>query len=664
VLRHEPISPPTPQHWNLVDSYRRLADVFHDVLAEQDLDTLLDRIADTLAELIPHDTLTLYRADEQQRVLTPVLARDEWEGEIMRKQVAWDEGISGWAAANREPVLANRAHLDPRVGTVPGTPKGEPEAMISIPLVSRSAIKGVLNVYRLGADAAFGDDEFELAQRFADAAALALDNAEIRARLEREAQTDALTGLFNHRVFHERLRAALQEASRTQRQVAVLMLDIDDFKRVNDVHGHAIGDELLRLLGAALRDGVRSGDIVCRLGGEEFGVIMEGATRPRARRLARRLVEKVWAVDYLPPGPVTVSIGIALGPEHAMNPRELAVCAEAAMMTAKARGKNDIVLFDDRTLERPEDVPDRREQDVRSVAHLKLLQSVSGKLSRLVAIDELGATIAEELRSLIDYHNCRVFTVEGEDVVPVAFRGDLNAEMVALPLELLRCKVGEGITGRAAAVGQSILVGDAAASPFGRRIPGTQRLEESLVAVPLKFASRVNGVIVVSKLGIDQFDKDDVRLLEVLAGQAAGAFENARLYEAARREAESAQVLLGYARELALADGPGEVARRVVEQAASLLRSPSAALWQREGGATFLLACVGPLLAEDPPDSWLDAGEPFVVAAGDREVVVSPFGYGCLVVGPSEAASGLRAWELRLVAGLADYARLALRSAH
>ena len=82
----------------LAESYRRLADVFHDVLGEQSLDRLLERIADTLADLVPHDTLTIYAADDLQRVLRPVLARDEWADKILEDTVKLGRGITGWAA--------------------------------------------------------------------------------------------------------------------------------------------------------------------------------------------------------------------------------------------------------------------------------------------------------------------------------------------------------------------------------------------------------------------------------------------------------------------------------------------------------------------------------------------------------------------------------------
>ena len=162
----------------------------------------------------------------------------------MRDRPAYGVGLTGWAAEHRTPVWTNQAHLDPRTHVIPGTPN-DPEAIIVVPLVARGTLKGALNIYRIGEDASFVEHEFELAKWFGDAAALALDNAQTRARLEHLAQTDSLTGLYNHRYFHERLRSELTRASRSHESVAVLMFDLDDFKRVNDVYGHGAGDQLL-----------------------------------------------------------------------------------------------------------------------------------------------------------------------------------------------------------------------------------------------------------------------------------------------------------------------------------------------------------------------------------------------------------------------------------
>jgi diguanylate cyclase (GGDEF)-like protein len=668
------------------DSYRRLADVFHDLLSEQSLEALLERIGAALAEIVFYEALTIYEVDEPNRRLTPILARGNWTEEIMRNRPGFGEGLTGWAAEHLEPVLANEAHLDPRVANVPGTPV-EPEALIVVPLAARGALKGTLNIYRLGEDAHFDEVEFELARRFADAAALALDNAQVRARLEHQAQTDSLTGLYNHRHFHERLRAELARAGRTGDTVALLMLDFDDFKRVNDVHGHGAGDAALVTFANLLRTLVRSSDVVCRVGGEEFGVVMPSSVAADAVALGERLRGLLAETELSPDGPLALSIGVAEGPAHAMNGRELAACAESSMMTAKAAGGDSVVVFADADAQRP-GAPTRG-RDARSIAHLKMLQSLSGKLNRLNDVHAIGAAIVTELRALVDYHTCRAVLVDGDELRQIAFRGergnpDLGPEAVA-------CRVGEGITGRVAATGESILVGNVRDCDFRLRVPGTQNIDETIAAVPLRYGARVIGVIVVSKLAADQFDRDDVRLLEVLAGHASVALENARLFEeqsrTAKRASESAEIahaLLQFSRALAATGGREETADRVVAATASLVNARRAALWLDDGaGAIRLLAAVGEAARALSSQFPLEMGLPFLTRTEPFEFPsnqLQQFGVkpppgttyfvapitvearlGCLVVAVATDAEPTR--TLRLLAGVADQAALALTSA-
>jgi diguanylate cyclase (GGDEF)-like protein len=686
-----PIEPTRRPEISLVSSgssepYRRLAEIFHDVLSEQSLDALLDRIADTLAELIPYEDVHIYEADEAKRELRAVLARGEWVDEVMSESFSFGEGITGWAVDHREAVLANRAHLDPRVRFVPGTPI-EPEALIAVPLIARGQLKGTLNIYRVGEDAAFSDEEFLLAKRFGDAAALAIDNAHIRARLEHQAETDALTGLYNHRAFHDRLRQELLRASAAHETVALVMLDLDDFKKVNDVYGHGIGDQLLYQVADVLRASVRVSDVVCRVGGEEFAVILPSGDLVSSIALAERIGEQLAKLEADAVGRLTVSTGIAVGPENAANPRELVACAEAAMMTAKTRGKGLVVPFDESDRQRPSETEIRRD-DVRSIAHLKMLQSLSGKLSRLNDVAQIGLTISDELRLLVDYHNCRVFLREEDDLVPVAFRGALTGSMSGDPVKLLPTSVGRGITGRVAETGLPLLVGDAARHEFGEQIAGTAEIEESLLAVPLRYGARVTGVIVISKLGLDQFDADDLRLLEVMAGHASVALENARLYEAQRREAESAKALLALSRDLAEAAGTVDVAERVSMGAASILVSPSTSVWLQDAPAGDL--CRLALLPESVEadgltqipaeflEPWLSRREPFTIEPSDYAAIagvpegtegrfaIAPFvvdGRWGVVAAAIAAKTSHDDRDLELLASIARQTRLALQTA-
>jgi diguanylate cyclase (GGDEF)-like protein len=569
-----------------VDSYRRLAEIIHDVLSEQNLDTLLDRVADALAELVPYDALHIYEADLATSELVPRLARTEWADAVMATRPGFGQGITGWAVANRQPVLTNQAHLDPRVVIIPGTP-GDPEALISVPLVARGGIKGALNIYRVGETAFFRVDEFELAKWFGDAAALALDNVQVRASLEHQAQTDSLTGLYNHRFFHERLRAELTRAARARDSVGLLMCDIDDFKRVNDICGHAVGDQILAAIAAAFSSLVRASDVACRIGGEEFAVIMPSCGAGDALGLARRLTERLRQQPIDAAGEVTFSFGVAEGPAHAANPRELVACAEAAMMTGKARGKNRIVVFSEGVGERPESTDPGR--DARSIAHLKMLQSVAARLNNFNSVRQIGEAIVAELRGLVDYHSCRVYLVENNTLVPIAVRGDVAAEEETL-LDL-HIPVGFGITGQVADTGRSLLLSNSLDCEFGELLPGTDPVDESVVAVPLRHGSKVSGVVFLSELGIDRFDENDVRLLEVLAGYAAVALENARLYESLRREAEHAKAWLEFADEVSAAGSVEGMTGTIVVTVARLLEASQCSLWLEDGiGSGFVCA--------------------------------------------------------------------------
>ena len=668
------------------EPYRRLAEIFHDVLSEQSLDALLDRIADTLAELIPYEDVHIYEADEAKRELIPVLARSKWADEVMSETFSFGEGITGWAVEHREAVLANKAHLDPRVRFVPGTPV-EPEALIAVPLIARGHLKGTLNIYRVGEDVVFTDEEFLLARRFGDAAALAIDNAHIRAHLEHQAETDALTGLYNHRAFHDRLRQELVRASAEHTTVGLLMLDLDDFKKVNDVYGHGIGDQFLSQVADVLRATVRQGDVVCRVGGEEFGVILPSGDLRGSMVLAERIGGELGKLEADAAGRLTVSTGIAIGPEHAANPRELVACAEAAMMTAKTRGKGLIVPFDETTDERPSETSVRHD-DVREIAHLKMLQSLSGKLSRLNDVERIALTIADELRLLIDYHNCRVFLRDDDELTPVAFRGELIAAEPGSPVELLPTSVGRGITGHVAETGEPLLVQDAAHHEFGEQIAGTAEIEESLLAVPLKFGTRVIGVIVISKLGLDQFDADDLRVLEVLAGHASVALEDARLNEAQRREVESAKALLAFGREVAEAKGIAEVAECVVNGSARILSTPSASIWLQDALSGHLTRLAGvpddlfgqtriSAIPAEHLGPWLTRTEPYFIEASDYASVatppestdgrfaVAPFvidgRWGVIATAIPTTVHGDR--ELELLGGVARQTELALQNA-
>ncbi|CAN5458060.1 hypothetical protein BH20CHL6_BH20CHL6_09200 [soil metagenome] len=163
---------------------------------------------------------------------------------------------------------------------------------------------------------------------------------------------------------------------------------------------------------------------------------------------------------------------------------------------------------------------------------LQAIQRIGARLTRLSSVEDVGLALCTEAKRVIDYHSCRVYVLDsqGIELVPVALTGGELYQGQAV--EALRCRasdVGEGLTGWVAARGESLIVSDAAADPRALDIPGTDTVDESMLLAPLRYEDRVTGVIVLSKLGLDQFGEDDLRLLEIIADQAAVALENARL---------------------------------------------------------------------------------------------------------------------------------------
>lgn len=166
-------------------------------------------------------------------------------------------------------------------------------------------------------------------------------------RLEHLAATDHLTGLANHRRFHDAFGRALATAEREGHPLALVALDLDHFKALNDTHGHAYGDRVLRLTGAKLREAVRDSDLVGRVGGEEFALLLPGADAITAMEIAERARTAVESVE-IEGASLGCSAGVAVFPDDTLGARELLSFADAALYTAKNAGRGQTRRFDAR----------------------------------------------------------------------------------------------------------------------------------------------------------------------------------------------------------------------------------------------------------------------------------------------------------------------------
>lgn len=179
---------------------------------------------------------------------------------------------------------------------------------------------------------------------------LALANLELRERLRQLAIRDSLTGLFNRRFFDETLEIEVRRSMRDGQDLALLMIDIDRFKRINDSHGHEAGDEALRIVASTLQWRIRESDIICRLGGEEFAVVLPGASlkvaETRAEELREAIEQASMHFDGRSLGNVTISIGAAAHGGPTAGREEFLRAADGALYRAKVGGRNRVVLAD------------------------------------------------------------------------------------------------------------------------------------------------------------------------------------------------------------------------------------------------------------------------------------------------------------------------------
>jgi diguanylate cyclase (GGDEF)-like protein len=217
---------------------------------------------------------------------------------------------------------------------------------VFIPLVGRELRPiGTLSLFWRHVDDEPGSDQVEQAESLAESSLPAIENARRYGEARKLAETDALTGLYNQRYFHETLRREVMRAQRYERKLALIVFDLDDFKAINDEIGHLAGDRVLSQASERLRDAVRSVDFACRIGGDEFAVILPESSAEDADRLYRRVHNAMRATSLGPDGQrLRVSAGIA-ELEHGDTAASLFERADRALYRAKDLGKDRVDIF-------------------------------------------------------------------------------------------------------------------------------------------------------------------------------------------------------------------------------------------------------------------------------------------------------------------------------
>jgi diguanylate cyclase (GGDEF)-like protein len=213
---------------------------------------------------------------------------------------------------------------------------------LEVPISYRNTVIGGLLIEDDTAFRNWEDEEVLMVKTVSDQLSVAISHARLFRQVQTQAMTDALTGLFNHGYFQERLDRETKLADRNNQQVSLILLDLDHLKRINDTHGHRSGDGTLCQVASIMKATVRDVDVCARYGGEEFVVILPQCDRESAIEVAERLRESIASTPVHKVGQVTASIGVATYPTGAKNKEELVEMADRAMYLAKAAGRNRV----------------------------------------------------------------------------------------------------------------------------------------------------------------------------------------------------------------------------------------------------------------------------------------------------------------------------------
>ena len=362
---------------------RRLLDLTRPISATSSVEGQVNLILSALVDVLPYDSGGLYWVDHAARVLRPeTLVAANWvSSELDAFEVPLDGSVMGSVAQSDRGELLNHAERDPRSVYPPGAVV-ECEHLIVVPVMVDGRTVGVFYVARRS-DPPFSPREFEIVQLFIGHAAAAIEKMHLleqtRASEERfhhQALHDPLTNLPNRVLLHDRLGQAIASARREPhaQPVALLVLDLDRFKEVNDTLGHHAGDRLLQEVGVRLRGALRESDTVARLGGDEFAAVLPGADAASAVIAAAKLQAALEMPLFLEGRELSMaaSIGVAAYPAHGADADTLLRRADLAMYTAK-RAQSGVATY----------APDH---DSRSSERLALV----GAARRAITLEELS----------------------------------------------------------------------------------------------------------------------------------------------------------------------------------------------------------------------------------------------------------------------------------
>jgi diguanylate cyclase (GGDEF)-like protein len=521
-----------------------------------DLGRVLAGIGREAAAILDADRAAVWRGDAREGV--EVEAVHGFPPEVVGYRLEPGEGVAGRVAQRGESVVANDyAGLAP-----PDSPFRGVECVVGVPMRWDGELHGVLAVGFTRPHRCDSAD-VELLEAFADLASVACRNATAHAGLAHAARTDALTGCLNQAAMHEALRREIDRCLRSGGGLALVLLDLNDFKQVNERHGHLVGDELLRRVGHALQRVLRPYDHVARYGGDEFAIVAVDSGEVEAGDIARRAIAGLGGVagDFGGGWPSDRSSGFATAGVAEWDPTlsatDLIAEADRALMFGKHEdGRTGVVAASelppgfrpgrfrrrderpDSTAQQPDEGPwpdagrGQLERLRTRSRQLALANALGTRLSGMTEVEAILDAAVDHLQRAFGYSLCAILRVrEDGSLESVASRW---AKLAPGEHHVHSQPRNAGIVGRCLRERRAIVVADVTADPdhLGSRETAETRSE---LCVPLCVGDELWGAVNLEEVDVDAFDEDDARLVQTVADQVGSALSSALHYEQLER---------------------------------------------------------------------------------------------------------------------------------
>jgi diguanylate cyclase (GGDEF)-like protein len=317
-----------------------LSAMSQDIVTSRTLSQTVDRVMHHIGAVFAPLSWSLLLRNSQSGTLRFVHATGPQASTIRGLILERGQGVAGWVAENGRPLLIPDVLTDgqfhPGIDAVSGFVT---KSIIAVPLLARGQVYGVIELVNKLDESPFTDDDLTVLRTIADFAAIAIERAYYLKAVRRLALTDSLTGLHNRRSFEQVLDREVENTRRNHTLFAVLLLDVNHFKSINDRYGHQAGDETLRALGSILLATSRKVDCCARLGGDEFAVLLPDTADADSPFVVRRIERALDDYNLNTEIPFSVSIGARI--VDPKNPEQILAQADRAMYDAKSQNSSD-----------------------------------------------------------------------------------------------------------------------------------------------------------------------------------------------------------------------------------------------------------------------------------------------------------------------------------